>query len=156
MKGYGSTMKFQRHNLILKLIEEESIETQKELSDRLRAAGFLVTQATVSRDIKELRLVKVLTDHGTYKYSTADRVEKNVSDRMIRLFSESVVSLTEAENLIVIKTLPASAGIACEAIDGLNWNEIAGTLAGENSIFVAIKSKEQVPAVMNRFRAMMK
>ena len=71
MKGYGSTMKFQRHNLILKLIEEESIETQKELSDRLRAAGFLVTQATVSRDIKELRLVKVLDHDDKYKYAVA-------------------------------------------------------------------------------------
>ena len=149
-------MKAMRHAMILQLIDGMEIDTQEMLADQLIARGVSVTQATISRDIKELRLVKVLTDHGTYKYSTADRVEKNVSDRMIRLFSESVVSLTEAENLIVIKTLPASAGIACEAIDGLNWNEIAGTLAGENSIFVAIKSKEQVPAVMNRFRAMMK
>ena len=148
-------MKAMRHAMILQLIDGMEIDTQEMLADQLLARGVSVTQATISRDIKELRLVKVLTDHGTYKYSTADRVEKNVSDRMIRLFSESVVSLTEAENLIVIKTLPASAGIACEAIDGLNWNEIAGTLAGENSIFVAIKSKEQVPAVMNRFRAMM-
>ena len=149
-------MKAMRHAMILQLIDGMEIDTQEMLADQLLARGVSVTQATISRDIKELRLVKVLTDHGTYKYSTADRVEKNVSDRMIRLFSESVVSLTEAEKLIVIKTLPASAGIACEAIDGLNWNEIAGTLAGENSIFVAIKSKEQVPAVMNRFRAMMK
>ena len=149
-------MKAMRHAMILQLIDCMEIYTKEMLADQLLARGVSVTQATISRDIKELRLVKVLTDHGTYKYSTADRVEKNVSDRMIRLFSESVVSLTEAENLIVIKTLPASAGIACEAIDGLNWNEIAGTLAGENSIFVAIKSKEQVPAVMNRFRAMMK
>ena len=149
-------MKAMRHAMILQLIDGMEIDTQEMLADQLLARGVSVTQATISRDIKELRLVKVLTDHGTYKYSTADRVEKNVSDRMIRLFSESVVSLTEAENLIVIKTLPASAGIAFEAIDGLNWNEIAGTLAGENSIFVAIKSKEQVPAVMNRFRAMMK
>ena len=149
-------MKAMRHAMILQLIDGMEIDTQEMLADQLLARGVSVTQATISRDIKELRLVKVLTDHGTYKYSTADRVEKNVSDRMIRLFSESVVLLTEAENLIVIKTLPASAGIACEAIDGLNWNEIAGTLAGENSIFVAIKSKEQVPAVMNRFRAMMK
>ena len=149
-------MKAMRHAMILQMIDGMEIDTQEMLADQLLARGVSVTQATISRDIKELRLVKVLTDHGTYKYSTADRVEKNVSDRMIRLFSESVVSLTEAENLIVIKTLPASAGIACEAIDGLNWNEIAGTLAGENSIFVAIKSKEQVPAVMNRFRAMMK
>ena len=149
-------MKAMRHAMILQLIDGMEIDTQEMLADQLLARGVSVTQATISRDIKELRLVKVLTDHGTYKYSTAERVEKNVSDRMIRLFSESVVSLTEAENLIVIKTLPASAGIACEAIDGLGWNEIAGTLAGENSIFVAIKSKEQVPAVMNRFHAMMK
>ena len=149
-------MKAMRHAMILQLIDGMEIDTQEMLADQLLARGVSVTQATISRDIKELRLVKVLTDHGTYKYSTADRVEKNVSDRMIRLFSESVVSLTEAENLIVIKTLPASAGIACEAIDGLGWNEIAGTLAGENSIFVAIKNKEQVPAVMNRFHAMMK
>ena len=149
-------MKAKRHAMILQLIEGMEIDTQEMLADQLLARGVSVTQATISRDIKELRLVKVLTDHGTYKYSTAERVEKNVSDRMIRLFSESVVSLTEAENLIVIKTLPASAGIACEAIDGLGWNEIAGTLAGENSIFVAIKNKEQVPAVMNRFHAMMK
>ena len=149
-------MKAMRHAMILQLIEGMEIDTQEMLADQLLARGVSVTQATISRDIKELRLVKVLTDHGTYKYSTAERVEKNVSDRMIRLFSESVVSLTEAENLIVIKTLPASAGIACEAIDGLGWNEIAGTLAGENSIFVAIKNKEQVPAVMNRVHAMMK
>ena len=149
-------MKAMRHAMILQLIDGMEIDTQEMLADQLLARGVSVTQATISRDIKELRLVKVLTDHGTYKYSTADRVEKNVSDRMIRLFSESVVSLTEAENLIVIKTLPASAGIACEALDGLNWSEIAGTLAGENSIFVAVKSKEQVPAVMSRFRAMMK
>ncbi len=149
-------MKAMRHAMILQLIDGMEIDTQEMLADQLLARGVSVTQATISRDIKELRLVKVLTDHGTYKYSTADRVEKNVSDRMIRLFSESVVSLTEAENLIVIKTLPASAGIACEAIDGLSWSEIAGTLAGENSIFVAVKTKEQVPAVMNRFRAMMK
>ena len=149
-------MKAMRHAMILQLIDGMEIDTQEMLADQLLARGVSVTQATISRDIKELRLVKVLTDHGTYKYSTADRVEKNVSDRMIRLFSESVVSRTEAENLIVIKTLPASAGIACEAIDGLNWSEIAGTLAGENSIFVAVKSKEQVPAVMSRFRAMMK
>ena len=149
-------MKAMRHAMILQLIEGMEIDTQEMLADQLLARGVSVTQATISRDIKELRLVKVLTDHGTYKYSTAERVEKNVSDRMIRIFSESVVSLTEAENLIVIKTLTASAGIACEAIDGLNWSEIAGTLAGENSIFVAVKSKELVPSVMNRFRAMMK
>ena len=126
------------------------------LADQLMARGIKVTQATISRDIKELRLIKVLSDHGTYKYAAAERADRNISDRMIRIFSESVVSMIEAENLIVIKTLPASANVAAEAIDSLNWSEIAGTLAGENSIFVALKSRDMVPTILSRFRAMMK
>ena len=149
-------MKAMRHAMILQLIDTMEIDTQEMLADQLKARGIRVTQATISRDIKELRLIKVLSDHGTYKYATAERAEKNISDRMIRIFSESVVSMTEAENLIVIKTLPASANVAAEAIDGLNWNEIAGTLAGENSIFVAVKSRDLVPTVLARFRTMMK
>jgi len=149
-------MKAMRHAMILQLIDTMEIDTQEMLADQLMARGIKVTQATISRDIKELRLIKVLSDHGTYKYATAERADKNISDRMIRIFSESVVSMIEAENLIVIKTLPASANVAAEAIDGLNWSEIAGTLAGENSIFVALKSRDMVPTVLSRFRAMMK
>lgn len=149
-------MKAMRHAMILQLIDTMEIDTQEMLADQLMARGIRVTQATISRDIKELRLIKVLSEHGTYKYATAERAEKNISDRMIRIFSESVISMTEADNLIVIKTLPASAPVAAEAIDGLNWNEIAGTLAGENSIFVAVKSRDMVPTVLTRFRAMMK
>lgn len=149
-------MKAMRHAMILQLIDAMEIDTQEMLADQLMARGIKVTQATISRDIKELRLIKVLSDHGTYKYATAERADKNISDRLIRIFAESVVSMIEAENLIVIKTLPASANVAAEAIDGLNWSEIAGTLAGENSIFVALKSREMVPTVLARFRAMMK
>ncbi len=149
-------MKAMRHAMILQLIDAMEIDTQEMLADQLMARGIKVTQATISRDIKELRLIKVLSDHGTYKYATAERADKNISDRMIRIFSESVVSMIEAENLIVIKTLPASANVAAEAIDSLNWSEIAGTLAGENSIFVALKSREMVPTVLARFRTMMK
>ena len=149
-------MKAMRHAMILQLIDTMEIDTQEMLADQLMARGIKVTQATISRDIKELRLIKVLSDHGTYKYATAERADKNISDRMIRIFSGSVVSMIGAENLIVIKTLPASANVAAEAIDGLNWSEIAGTLAGENSIFVALKSRDMVPTVLSRFRAMMK
>lgn len=149
-------MKAMRHAMILQLIDAMEIDTQEMLADQLMARGIKVTQATISRDIKELRLIKVLSDHGTYKYATAERADKNISDRLIRIFAESVVSMIEAENLIVIKTLPASANVAAEAIDGLNWSEIAGTLAGENSIFVALKSREMVPTVLARFRTMMK
>ena len=149
-------MKAMRHAMILQLIDAMEIDTQEMLADQLMARGIKVTQATISRDIKELRLIKVLSDHGTYKYATAERADKNISDRLIRIFAESVVSMIEAENLIVIKTLPASANVAAEANDGLNWSEIAGTLAGENSIFVALKSREMVPTVLARFRTMMK
>ncbi|MBO4299044.1 MAG: arginine repressor [Clostridia bacterium] len=149
-------MKAMRHAMILQLIDTMEIDTQEMLADQLMARGIKVTQATISRDIKELRLIKVLSDHGTYKYATAERADRNISDRMIRIFSESVVSMIEAENLIVIKTLPASANVAAEAIDSLNWSEIAGTLAGENSIFVALKSRDMVPTILSRFRAMMK
>ncbi len=149
-------MKAMRHAMILQLIDSMEIDTQEMLADQLFRRGVRVTQATISRDIKELRLVKVLSESGTYKYAVAERAEKGGSDRMIRLFSESVVSMVEAENLIVLRTITAGAAVAAEAIDGLDWAEIAGTLAGENTIFVAIKSKEQVPTVMARFRAMMK
>ena len=149
-------MKAMRHAMILQLIESMDIDTQEVLADQLLSRGVRVTQATISRDIKELRLIKVLSENGTYKYAAADRAEKNVSDRMVRLFSESVVTMVDAENLIIIKTLAASAQLAAEAIDSMNWPEIAGTLAGENTIFVAVRTKEAVPAVMSRFRALMK
>ena len=149
-------MKAMRHAMILQLIDTMEIDTQEMLAEQLLARGIKVTQATISRDIKELRLIKVLSDHGTYKYATAERAEKNISDRMIRIFAESVVSMTEAENLIVIKTMTASAQVAAEAIDSMNWSEIAGTLAGENTIFVAVRSRDMVPGVMGRFRSLMK
>ena len=150
-------MKSTRQNIILQIIAEQEIETQNQLMDVLAQRGVPSTQATLSRDIKELHLTKTLAPSGKYRYAAPAADEfPGYDERLKKIFRECVTSYAEAQNIIVIKTLPASAGIACEAIDGLNWNEIAGTLAGENSIFVAIKSKEQVPAVMNRFRAMMK
>ena len=148
-------MKAMRHAMITHLVDTMEIDTQEMLAELLYERGVKVTQATISRDIKELRLIKVLTDHGTYKYATAERGERNVTDRLMRLFTESVVSVVEAESIIVIKTLPAAANIAAEAIDGMSWPEIAGTLAGENSVFVAVRSTDMVPEVANRFRAMM-
>ncbi len=149
-------MKTVRHAMILEIIDSKDIETQEELADELRRHGVAVTQATVSRDIKELRLLKVLSEKGGYKYATADRAEKGLNDRFIRIFSESVLSMANANNLIVIKTLSASAAPACEAIDSLKWPEIVGTLAGENTVLVIVQSTEQVEEVMNRLRAMIK
>ena len=111
-------MKAMRHAMILEIIDTMKIETQEELAAELRRRGVNVTQATVSRDIKELRLLKVLSEDGSYRYATAERAEKGVNDRFIRIFNESILSIAGAGNLIVLKTLTGSASAAAEAIDG--------------------------------------
>ena len=149
-------MKSVRHDLILDIIDKKDIETQEELAAELKAHGVKVTQATVSRDIKELRLLKVLSENGGYKYSTAERAEKGMSERFIRILTESVMSIESAMNLIVIKTISASAQAAAEAIDSLKGPELLGTIAGDNTILVIARSQEAVETVVSRFHALIK
>ena len=149
-------MKTKRHAMILKLIASENIDTQEELARLLSAQGFTVTQATVSRDIKELRLIKVLTGDGHYKYATVEKAETDLQERFIRLFSNCVVSITSSGNLIVLKTMAGSAAVAAEAIDSLKWPEIAGSIAGDNTIFVAVREGKNVSELIKRFQKMMK
>lgn len=149
-------MKSVRHAMILEIIESQEIETQEELAEQLKRHGVKVTQATVSRDIKELRLLKVLTENGRYKYATAERAERGTGDRFIRIFSESVLSVARSDNLIVIKTLSASANAAAEAVDSLKWPEVLGTLAGDNTILVIVRSDGEAEGVAARFKAMMR
>lgn len=149
-------MKSARQIAILELIGESSIETQEELAKALRNRGFQVTQATVSRDIKELRLVKALSPDGTYHYATADKSCSGLNERLVRMFSETVVSMNSVYNQIVLRTLPASANIAAEAIDSLRWPEILGTIAGDNTILLIVRSVEEVTTVRERLNAMMR
>ena len=149
-------MKSTRQMAILDIIRERDVETQEELADELRKLGFQVTQATVSRDIKELRLLKVLGGSGVYKYATADKAENSMADRFIRILSESILEIAHAYNQIVIKTLSGSANAAAEAIDSLRWPEIIGTLAGDNTIFLLVRSIDEVDAVLQRLNSMMK
>ena len=149
-------MKTIRQVAILDIIEKKDVETQEELADALRMRGIQVTQATVSRDIKELRLLKVLTPMGTYKYATADKAENGLAERFIRMLTESVLSVTSSNNLIVVKTLSGSANVAAEALDSLHWPEILGTLAGDNTILLIIRSNEDVPGVTARIKELMK
>lgn len=149
-------MKSARQTAILELIEKNVVETQDDLAGKLKEHGFQVTQATVSRDIKELRLIKVLSDSGVYKYATVDKAEAGLKDRFINIFAHSVVSVTSTGNLIIIKTLSGSANAASEAIDSMRWSEIAGTIAGDNTIFIAVKDIESVPELQKRFNSMMK
>lgn len=149
-------MKTVRQVAILDIIEKQNIETQEELAEALRLRGIRVTQATVSRDIKELRLLKVLTPTGAYKYATADKAENGLSERFIRMLAESLLSVASSNNLIVVKTLSGSANVAAEALDSLHWPEILGTLAGDNTILLIIRSEADVPAVQTRLQEMMK
>ena len=114
-------MKSSRHAMILELIDNYSIDTQDELAARLRMQNVKVTQATVSRDIKELRLIKVLTEDGTYKYATVDKAEAGLKERFINIFAHSVMSFAATGNFIVVKTISGTANAASEAIDSLKW-----------------------------------
>ena len=149
-------MKTVRQVAILDIIEKQDIETQEELAEALRKRGIAVTQATVSRDIKELRLLKVLSARGVYKYATADKAEHGLSDRLIRMLTDSVLPITSANNLIVVKTLSGSANVAGEALDSMHWPEVLGTLAGDNTILMIIRSNEEVPVIISRIQDLMK
>ena len=148
-------MKSARHNLILEIIESKDIETQEELAEELKNRGVRVTQATVSRDIKELRLLKVLSEHGGYKYATVERAEKGMNDRFARILAESIVNIESVNNLIVVNTLTASANAAGEAIDSMKWNEVMGTIAGDNTLLIIARSEEAAEALMGKFNALL-
>lgn len=149
-------MKSTRQNAILEIIREKDIDTQEELADELRKLGFAVTQATVSRDIRELRLLKVLTSAGTYKYATADTPENGLSERFHRIFSESVLSMAHSYNQVIIRTLPGSANVAAEMLDSLRWPEILGTLAGDNTILMIVRTVDEVDIVLRRIDEMLR
>ena len=149
--------KAERQDAILRAIEENHIDTQEQLAEALRQAGMQVTQATISRDIRELGLSTIALGNGNSRYATlvrTDDVEKN--ERLGRIFAESVLSVAQADNLIIIKTLSGSGSAAAELIDSLPWPEIVGTLAGDNTIFVAVQSREKVHAVIQRFQEMLR
>lgn len=149
-------MKAKRHAMIQKIITAQNVETQEELASLLREQGYSVTQATVSRDIKELRLIKVLTPEGRYKYATVEKAEADLQERFIRMFSNCVLSVTAAGSLIVVKTITGSASAAAEAIDSLKWPDILGTIAGDNTIFIAVREGKSVMDLVKRFQKMMK
>ena len=149
-------MKAKRQALIRVLIEQQSIQTQEELAEALRAHGMVVTQATVSRDIKELRLIKVLTPEGRYRYATVEKAETDMQERFIQMFSNCVLSVASAGNLIVLKTITGSAPPAAEAIDSMKFPEIIGTIAGDNTVFVAIHDAKTAADVVKRFQNLLK
>ena len=149
-------MKAKRQAMIREIVESQSIQTQEELADALRQHGMVVTQATVSRDIKELHLLKVLAEDGGYRYATMDKGEQGTNDRLIHMLADSVLDIQSANNLIVIHTLAGSAHVAGEAVDSLKWPEILGTIAGDNTILVVMRTNDEVDTVIRRFRNIIK
>ena len=149
-------MKSGRHAMILDIIDKNDIETQEDLAEALRETGYEVTQATISRDIKELRLVKVLTPNNTYKYATVDKADKVMTNRFIRVFSEAVLSIVAANNLVIIKTLSGSAHAAGNTIDSMRWPEIVGSIAGDDTILVVAPDNDAAQVLVTKFKEMMK
>ncbi len=134
-------MKQGRQSMILELIDSHNVETQDELSTLLKEKGFEVTQATISRDIKELKLIKVQSENGAYKYAASGREMLGKLDIFKRVFRDTVLSVETAASLVVVRTMTGSANAAAEAIDELDVPEVAGTLAGDNTIFVAVRKE---------------
>ena len=133
-------MKSQRQAKILEIISNKNVETQEQLLAALQQEGFRGTQATISRDIKELRIVKELTSMGTYRYTTStNEVAGSFTSRLNAIFKECVVSFDYAQNIIVIRTLPGLASAAGSAIDAMNMNAVVGTLAGDDTVMVVMR-----------------
>ncbi len=149
-------MKYTRHKKILEIIENKEIETQEELSDELKKQGLNVTQATVSRDIKELRLIKILTKGGKYKYATLNSQDNILSNRLVKIFKNSIVSIDYAGNILVMKTLTGSAQAAAAAIDAVGLEEVVGTIAGDDTIFLVIRDVNKMEEIIEHFRKLMR
>lgn len=145
-------MKEQRQSAILDLIQKREIETQEELAESLEKQGFKVTQATVSRDIRELKLTKVPTKSGGQKYAVVSHYDQQVSEKVIRVFKDAFLSMDYAGNILVIKTLTGMGNAVAAAIDAFTIKEIVGTLAGDDTIFCAIRSTRDMEHVANYFR----
>lgn len=148
-------MKMERQAQILRIIRSKDIETQEELTEELFKVGIEVTQATVSRDIKEMRLTKVLSGKGKYKYISPQEQTVNLSERMLAVFRESVVSIDHADNLIVVKTIAAGAQAAASAIDAMQLDEVVGVIAGDDTILVVVRKKDLVDRLLKRFNRML-
>lgn len=147
--------KAKRHIKIRELISEYDIETQDELVDRLKELGFNVTQATVSRDIKELRLIKIPSASGKYKYSLPTKQRYDVEEKLKRRLMESFVSIDHAANFIVLKTLPGNANAIGALIDELDWEEIMGTICGDDTCLILCRTEKKTKTVFKRLNDMM-
>lgn len=146
-------MKSQRQAKIIEIISTRNVETQEQLLSALQQEGFRGTQATISRDIKELRIVKELTSMGTYRYTTStNEVAGSFTSRLNTIFKECVVSFDYAQNIIVIHTLPGLAAAAGSAVDAMNLSAVLGTLAGDDTVMVVMRDANAAAAFCGEIR----
>ncbi len=145
-------MKFRRQSKIIELINNYDIETQDELLESLRKNGFHVTQATISRDIRELKLTKTVKQDGKQKYVILTPSDNYISEKMIRVLKDGVISMDYAQNILVIKTLTGMAMAVAAAIDSLNNIDILGTIAGDDTIFCVVKNEDKALKLMENLR----
>ncbi len=149
-------MKYNRHAKILELCERFEIETQDELAERLRNIGVEVTQATISRDIKELRLVKVLAQGGRYRYASVNQDAGAMNDRLLIILREAFVSSDYANNILIIKTLPGMGQAVASSVDALGWHEVVGTIAGDDTLMIVCRAELFAEELVERFNRMVK
>lgn len=147
-------MKAQRHIKIREILASHSIETQDDLVDALRSAGFQVTQATISRDIKELHLIKTPVEEGRYKYSLPPEKTYNPIFRLKRALSDHFIGIDYTDNLVVMKCMPGTANAIAAMIDNLEWSEVMGTISGDDTILIICRSKQQSETLINQITSM--
>lgn len=147
-------MKSKRHNKILEIINNNDIETQEELAESLKLAGYDVTQATVSRDIKLLKLVKMQSESGKYKYISSAKEELDINDKLYSILKNAAIGVEQVDKFVVVKTLTGAASAVAEAIDTLYSNDVAGTIAGDNTIFVLVRTDEKALELISKVRKM--
>lgn len=145
-------MKTNRQSKIIEIIQKNEVETQDELSALLEKDGFRVTQATVSRDIRELKLTKIPTAGGRQKYAVITDAPENLSKKFERVLREGFLSMDMAQNILVIKTVSGMASAVCAAIDAMKMREIVGSIAGDDTIMCAIRTVDDTYAVMKKIR----
>ena len=148
-------MKKTRHRKIVEIIEKRDVETQEELAGYLKEAGFTVTQATVSRDIRELKLSKVPTGGGKQKYVILRQDDSHMGDKYIRVLRDGFVSMDMAQNILVIKTVSGMAMAVAAAIDAMKLKEIVGSIAGDDTIMIAVRTTEETETAMGKIRSVL-
>ena len=148
-------MKVNRHAKIVELINKYQIETQDELAEYLNEAGFKVTQATVSRDIRDLKLTKVPAENGRQKYAVLQSAQKGMTEKYVRILRDGFSSMDMAQNILVLKTVSGMAMAVAAALDAMNWNEIVGCIAGDDTIMCAVRTVDDTILLMEKIKKLL-